>query len=388
MSRQKRPVALCILDGWGDRAAREANAPALAATPNFDRLRATCPSAQLTTHGPDVGLPTGQMGNSEVGHTNIGAGRVVAMDLGQIDLAIEDGSFFANEAILAFGDALLETGGTAHLMGVVSDGGVHGHLEHILAAAKLLDDMGVPVAIHAITDGRDVGPKTATAFLEDLDARLPESARIATVIGRYYAMDRDNRWARVEKAAICMMRAEGERAARAREAVDQAYSAETTDEFILPTVLDGYTGMADGDGLFCLNFRADRAREILAALCDPDFEAFEIASRPALAAQLGMVEYSAAHNAYLDTAYPKREIVNTLGEWVSKQGLTQFRLAETEKYPHVTFFLNGGAEAPYAGEDRAMPKSPDVATYDLQPEMSAAELTSAFVAAIHKGYDL
>ncbi|MEM1373968.1 MAG: 2,3-bisphosphoglycerate-independent phosphoglycerate mutase [Pseudomonadota bacterium] len=385
---ESRPVVLCILDGWGDAPRRDANAPALAATPTFDRLRATCPSAQLVTHGPDAGLPSGQMGNSEVGHTNIGAGRVVAMDLGQIDLAIEDGSFFENEAILAFGEALKESGGTAHLMGVASDGGVHGHLDHIVAAAKLLTSMGVPVAIHAITDGRDVGPKTADAFIPALEEKLPEGARIVTVIGRYYAMDRDNRWDRVERAFGAMAAGHGASCPTALEAVQDSYGAGITDEFIEPRGIGGYAGMIDGDGLFCLNFRADRAREILAALCAPDFDAFDVGARPHFAAQLGMVAYSEAHSAYLDTAYPKREIVNTLGEWVSKQGKTQFRLAETEKYPHVTFFLNGGAEEPYAGEDRFMPPSPKVATYDLQPEMSAAEVTSKFVAAIHKGYDL
>ncbi|MEM1238163.1 MAG: 2,3-bisphosphoglycerate-independent phosphoglycerate mutase, partial [Pseudomonadota bacterium] len=360
-----KPVVLCILDGWGDSDDHSANAPALAATPTFDRLRATCPSAQLITHGPDAGLPTGQMGNSEVGHTNIGAGRVVAMDLGQIDLAIEDGSFFANDAIREFGEALLETGGTAHLMGVVSDGGVHGHLNHILAATQLLTSMGVPTAIHAITDGRDVGPSTADEFVSILAEKLPEGAHIATVIGRYYAMDRDNRWERVGRAFATMVRGEGESADTAADAVSQSYAADTTDEFILPTAIAGYAGMNDGDGLFCLNFRADRAREILAALCASNFDAFDTGTRPAFAAQLGMVEYSDAHSAYLATAYPKREIVNTLGEWVAKQGKTQFRLAETEKYPHVTFFLNGGVETPYEGEDRFMPPSPKVATYDL-----------------------
>ncbi|MEO0486811.1 MAG: 2,3-bisphosphoglycerate-independent phosphoglycerate mutase [Pseudomonadota bacterium] len=383
-----KPVVLCILDGWGDRAETQANAPALAKTPTFDKLRASCPSAHLVTHGPDAGLPTGQMGNSEVGHTNIGAGRVVAMDLGQIDLAIEDQSFFANPAIAAFGEALLETGGTAHLIGVVSDGGVHGHLNHILAAAQLLTDMGCPVAVHAITDGRDVGPKTADRYIDALQADLPDGARIVTVIGRYYAMDRDTRWERVSQAFATMASGAGETATTAANAVAQSYELGTTDEFILPTAIAGFEGMADGDGLFCLNFRADRAREVLAALCDPEFEAFETGPRPLLAAQLGMVEYSDAHSEYLATAFPKRVIANTLGEWVSKQGRSQFRLAETEKYPHVTFFLNGGVEVPYAGEDRFMPPSPKVATYDLAPEMSADAVTERFVAAIEAGYDL
>ena len=383
-----KPVVLCILDGWGDSATTDGNAPALAATPNFDRLRATCPSAQLITHGPDAGLPSGQMGNSEVGHTNIGAGRVVAMDLGQIDLAIEDQSFFENAAILEFGEALLETGGTAHLMGVVSDGGVHGHINHILAAARLLTSMNVPVAIHAITDGRDVGPSTADQFVPELEAKLPEGARIVTVIGRYYAMDRDNRWERVEQAFWAMVEGRGAAAPSPLEAVTASYQASETDEFIKPTAIAGYRGMKNGDGLFCLNFRSDRAREILAALCQPGFDAFDTGERPTFAAQLGMVEYSDMHNTYLQTAFPKREIVNTLGEWVSKQGKTQFRLAETEKYPHVTFFLNGGVETPYVGEDRFMPASPKVATYDLQPEMASSEVTQSFLEAIGKGYDL
>ncbi|MEM1101667.1 MAG: 2,3-bisphosphoglycerate-independent phosphoglycerate mutase, partial [Pseudomonadota bacterium] len=240
----------------------------------------------------------------------------------------------------------------------------------------------------AITDGRDVGPKTADAFVEALTQELPKGATVGTVIGRYYAMDRDNRWDRVEKAFTAMARGTGERADTPADAVAQSYAAGTGDEFILPTVIGDFSGMADGDGLFCLNFRADRAREILAALCAPGFDASETGTRPQFAAQLGMVEYSDAHSEYLATAYPKREIANTLGEWVSKQGLRQFRLAETEKYPHVTFFLNGGREAPYKGEDRFMPPSPKVATYDMQPEMSAAEVTQKFVEAVHKGYDL
>ncbi|MEM1302076.1 MAG: 2,3-bisphosphoglycerate-independent phosphoglycerate mutase [Pseudomonadota bacterium] len=383
-----KPVVLCILDGWGDAPDGPGNAPARAATPTFDRLRATCPNAQLLTHGPDAGLPTGQMGNSEVGHTNIGAGRVVAMDLGQIDLSIEDGSFFENEAILDFGNALLETGGRAHLMGLVSEGGVHGHMTHIQAAVKLLTDMGVPVVLHAMTDGRDVAPKSADAYMATLQGSLPDGATIGTVTGRYYAMDRDNRWERVSTAYNAMVLGQGATADTAAEAIEASYAKDVLDEFIPATVIDGYAGMEPPDGLFCLNFRADRAREILAAICAPDFDAFDTGDRPTLSAQLGMVEYSDAHNAYFATAFPKREIVNTLGEWVAKQGKTQFRLAETEKYPHVTFFLNGGVETPYPGEDRFMPPSPKVATYDLQPEMSASEVSAKFVEAIHQGYDL
>jgi 2,3-bisphosphoglycerate-independent phosphoglycerate mutase len=383
-----KPVVLCILDGWGWREDKMANAIRQAHVPTFDHIMATCPNARLITHGPDVGLPTGQMGNSEVGHTNIGAGRVVAMDLGQIDLAIEDGSFARNAAILTFIARLKATGGTAHLMGVVSDGGVHGHILHILAAARLIAGAGVPVVIHAITDGRDVPPTSADGFAAQLVTGLPTGARVGTVIGRYYAMDRDNRWDRVGRAYAAMIKGEGEHSVSTPGAVADAQARGETDEFIAPTVIGGYQGAKDGDGFFCLNFRADRAREILAAIGQPGFATFDTGTRPDWAALLGMVEYSAAHNGYMDAAFPKREIVNTLGEWVAKQGKTQFRLAETEKYPHVTFFLNGGKESPESGEDRYMAPSPKVATYDLQPEMSAPEVTEHLVNAIRQGYDL
>ncbi|XDA98531.1 2,3-bisphosphoglycerate-independent phosphoglycerate mutase [Sulfitobacter sp. LCG007] len=383
-----KPVVLCILDGWGLSPRREGNAPLLAETPVMDRLMRTCPNATLVTFGPDVGLPSGQMGNSEVGHTNIGAGRVVAMDLGQIDLAIEDGNFAGNARLKAFISALKDSGGTAHLLGVASDGGVHGHVAHMKAAARAIAGAGVPVAIHAITDGRDVGPKSAKGYLADLEDALPEGASIVTVDGRYHAMDRDNRWDRVAKAYAAIVRGEGEGAVSAQAAVDAAYARGETDEFIQPTVIGGYAGARDGDGLFCLNFRADRAREILAAVGDPAFDSFETGRRPRWASLMGMAPYSEAHSGYMSVMYPKPEIANTLGEWVSKQGLRQFRLAETEKYPHVTFFLNGGNETSYPGEDRHMPKSPNVATYDLKPEMSAPEVTERLVQAIREGYDL
>ncbi|WP_128254973.1 2,3-bisphosphoglycerate-independent phosphoglycerate mutase [Falsirhodobacter deserti] len=382
-----KPVVLCILDGWGLRDEREANAPALAHTPNMDRLMATCPHSTLVTFGPDVGLPKGQMGNSEVGHTNIGAGRVVAMDLGQIDLAIEDGSFAQNPALVAFADRLKATGGTAHLMGVISDGGVHGHIVHVLAAARAVAARGVPVVLHAVTDGRDVAPSSARGFMAQLLEGLPQDVRVGTVSGRYYAMDRDNRWERVMRAWSAIVEAQGETAPGAAEAVDLAYARGETDEFIAPTAIGGYAGVKDGDGFFCLNFRADRAREILSALADP---AFDAAPRRDVrwAAVLGMVDYSKAHDAFMTTVFPKQTIVNTLGEWVAAQGKTQFRLAETEKYPHVTFFLNGGREQAFQAEDRFMPKSPKVATYDLQPEMSEPEVAEQLVGAIRHGYDL
>ena len=383
-----KPVVLCILDGWGISSRPEQSAPDQANTPNFDRLMRDCPHGTLITFGPDVGLPRGQMGNSEVGHTNIGAGRVVAMDLGQIDLAIEDGSFYANTGLGDFIRKLKATGGTAHLMGVISDGGVHGHIQHVIAAARAIADKGVPVVIHAITDGRDVPPKSALGFITELMGQLPQGARIGTVIGRYYAMDRDNRWERVSRAYAAIVRAEGLAAPAADQAVVESYARDETDEFIQPTVIGDYTGARDGDGVFCLNFRADRAREILAAIGQPGFDAFDTGTRPQWAALLGMVDYSARHDEYMTAAYPKRQVVNTLGAWVAAKGLRQFRLAETEKYPHVTFFLNGGKEPPEPGEDRFMPQSPKVATYDLAPEMAAPEVSAKLVEAIEAGYDL
>ncbi len=381
-----KPVVLCILDGWGLRDDRTANAPKLANTPNFDKVMQG-PHAQLLTHGNDAGLPTGQMGNSEVGHTNIGAGRVVAMDLGQIELAIEDGSFFEAAALQGFIAKMKDSGGTAHLMGVVSDGGVHGHINHIVAAAKAVTDAGVPVVIHAITDGRDVAPSSAREFVAEFEQNLPDNARIVTLIGRYYAMDRDNRWERVETAYDAMINGQGDKTETPGAAIKAAYDAGKTDEFIPATVVGDYAGLAQGDGFFCLNFRSDRAREILAAIVDPDFDGFD-RTQPTLAARLGMVSYSDKHDTWFETVFPKRDIQNTLGAWVAKHGLRQFRLAETEKYPHVTFFLNGGIEVPEKGEDRYMAASPKVATYDLQPEMSAAEVTEHFVKAIEDGYDL
>ncbi|MFD1880157.1 2,3-bisphosphoglycerate-independent phosphoglycerate mutase [Paracoccus pacificus] len=388
-SAPPRPVVLCILDGWGISDRPGTSAPDQAETPNYDRLRATCPNATLVTFGPDVGLPTGQMGNSEVGHTNIGAGRVVAMDLGQIDLAIEDGSFFTNTTLGQFVEALQVSGGTAHLMGVISNGGVHGHITHVMAAARAVAEKGVPVVIHAVTDGRDVPPSSALGFMTELTGGLPEGARVGTVVGRYFAMDRDNRWDRVERAYDAMVRGKGLTAPDAAAAVALAYDRGETDEFIQPTVIEGYEGAKNGDGFFCLNFRADRAREILSAIGDPDFTAFDTAIRPKWASVLGMVDYSDRHNAFMTAAYPKRQVANTLGAWVAGKGLSQFRIAETEKYPHVTFFLNGGKETPELREERFMPASPKVATYDMQPEMAADEVTDRLVEAIDSGrFDL
>ena len=383
-----KPVVLCILDGWGLRAETEANAVALADTPAFDKLMAHSPHATLTAHGPAVGLPEGQMGNSEVGHTNIGAGRTVWMDLPKIDKAIADGEFDANPALGRFAEALTRSGGRAHLAGLASPGGVHAHQRHIARAARVLADQGIEVIVHALTDGRDVPPRSAREQIAKLEADLPEGARIGTVDGRFYAMDRDNRWERVEQAYDAIALGRGKTADSADAAIAGAYEAEETDEFITPTVIGDYAGMTEADGLLFLNFRADRAREILAALADPDFDRFDVTGRPKLAAVCGLVEYSGRHNSYMDAMFPPEEIVNTLGAWVAAHGLRQFRIAETEKYPHVTFFLNGGKEEPEAGEDRYMAPSPKVRTYDLQPEMSAAEVTEHLVAAVHDGYDL
>ncbi len=382
------PVVLCILDGWGLREDPSDNAPALAATPTFDRIMAECPNSTLVTHGPDVGLPSGQMGNSEVGHTNIGAGRIVAMDLGQIDLAIEDGTFGKRPALQDFIAALEASGGRAHLAGLVSAGGVHSHQAHMVRAARILADAGIKTVVHAIADGRDVPPKSAHACMASLRRGMPSGVEAVTVSGRYFAMDRDNRWDRVERAFRTIVNGQGEASETASAAIDNAYAQGITDEFIPPTVLAGYAGMNSGDGVFFTNFRADRAREIMAAIAAPGFDAFETGPRPELAACLGMVEYSDEHNAYMTSVFPKQDIRNTLGAWVARHGLRQFRLAETEKYPHVTFFLNGGKEEPEPGEDRFMPKSPNVSTYDLKPEMSAPEVTDAFVEAIEAGYDL
>ena len=384
-----KPVVLCILDGWGARSDAEANAPVLAHTPNFDLIMQQCPNTQLITHGRDVGLPTGQMGNSEVGHTNIGAGRVVAMDLGQIDLAIEDGSYSNNAALLDYIGSLKNTGGRAHVMSLISDGGVHGHIAHLIATLRILTDAGVPVVLHAVTDGRDVAPSSAADFLDRLIGDLPNGVQIGTVTGRYFAMDRDNRWERVATAYDAIAHGVSEvRADTVEEAIKSNYAAGVSDEFIPATVLGEYQGAQDGDAFFCMNFRADRARDILRAIGETEFDDFDVGTRPQWSMVLGMVEYSASHNHYMRSCFPKQKLVNTLGEWVAKSGKSQFRLAETEKYPHVTFFLNGGKEQPEEGEARYMAPSPKVATYDLQPEMSADEVTDQFVKAIEAGYDL
>ncbi|MBX9700902.1 MAG: 2,3-bisphosphoglycerate-independent phosphoglycerate mutase [Acetobacteraceae bacterium] len=351
----------------------------------------------MRTSGLDVGLPEGQMGNSEVGHLNLGAGRVVMQDLPRIDAAVADGSIAALPALTELIARLKASGGTCHLLGLVSPGGVHSHQRHAAALARVLAAAGIPVAIHALTDGRDTPPRAAPDYLRALQADIAglPGVRIATVIGRYWAMDRDNRWDRVQRAYDAMVLAAGEaRAPDPVAAVEAAHARDVTDEFVPATVIDGYetpraagrdAGMRDGDGLLCFNFRADRVREILAALLVPGFEGFPRARVARFAAAAGLTEYSQALNAHLGTLFAPQSMADILGAVVAGAGRTQLRMAETEKYPHVTYFLNGGEEREYPGESRIMVPSPKVATYDLQPEMSAPELTERAVAAIDGG---
>ena len=386
-----RPVMLVILDGWGWREDSADNAVRQARTPAFDALWAECPHAFLRTSGADVGLPDGQMGNSEVGHLNIGAGRVVMQDLPRIGAAIADGSIASLPALAGLITALKASGGTCHLVGLLSPGGVHSHQDHAVALARILSAAGVKVAIHALTDGRDTAPRAAPDFLARFEADIAglPGVAIATVTGRYFAMDRDNRWDRVGQAYDAMVLAEGARAATPQAAIAAAHEAGQTDEFIPATVIGNYAGMQDGDGLLCFNFRADRVRQVLAALLDPGFAGFARRRAIRFAAAAGMTEYSEALNAHLSTLFAPQSMADILGATVAAAGLTQLRMAETEKYPHVTYFLNGGEETPYPGEERIMVASPKVATYDLQPEMSAPELTDKAVAAIASGgYDL
>jgi 2,3-bisphosphoglycerate-independent phosphoglycerate mutase len=378
------PLVLCILDGWGERPKADDNAIAIAHTPVWHRLLARWPHAHLQASEHDVGLPDGQMGNSEVGHTNLGAGRLVLQDLPRIDAAIAAGQLAAMPALRAFIGKLKGSRGTAHLIGLLSPGGVHSHQHQIAALARILAEAGVPVAVHALLDGRDTPPKAAVRYLENFqrDVAGCDQVRVATLCGRYYAMDRDQRWDRVEKAFQMIVQGIGQSAEDPIGAVEAAYDRGETDEFVQPTAIAGYRGMEDGDGVLIANFRADRVREIAAALLDPDFTGFRRAKRVAFAAALGLVEYSAELNRFLGTLFPPETLEDTFGEVVSRAGLTQLRIAETEKYAHVTFFFNGGRETVFPGEERILVPSPKVATYDLQPEMSAPAVTDRVVEAI------
>jgi 2,3-bisphosphoglycerate-independent phosphoglycerate mutase len=382
-----RPLVLCILDGWGERPKADDNAIENARAPNWRTLTKRWPHTQLQASEHYVGLPDGQMGNSEVGHTNIGAGRVVFQDLPRIDAAIAEGKLAKMPALLDFVGKLKESRGTAHLLGLVSPGGVHSHQRQIAALARMLAEAGVPVAIHAFLDGRDTAPKSAAAYLQRFEEDLAglSGVRIATISGRYYAMDRDKRWDRVERAYRAIVSAAGERANDARQAIETAYARGETDEFVVPTVIAGYSGMRNGDGLLVANFRADRVREIASAMLNPDFSGFPREKRIAFTAALGLVEYSTELNRFLATLFPPEDLADSFGEVVSNAGLTQLRIAETEKYAHVTFFFNGGRETVFPGEERILVPSPKVATYDLKPEMSAPEVTDKVVDAIRSG---
>ncbi len=385
---RQRPVVLCVLDGWGHRPEPAAdNAILNARTPHLDRLAKRHPVALLDASALHVGLPQGQMGNSEVGHMNLGAGRVVMQDLPRIDQAIADGSLARNETLGAFFAKVKAQAGAVHLMGLLSPGGVHSHQDHLAAMAKVAAAAGLKVWVHAFLDGRDTPPRSAEAYLAKFLDDVADAAgvTIATVSGRYYAMDRDKRWERVERAYRALVDGTGEQASDALDAVTQSYARDTGDEFVLPTVVGAYRGMRDGDGVMMANFRADRAREILGSLLDPDFAGFQRPRIVRFSAALGMTEYSRELNRFLATIFPPLELTNVMGELVSRAGLTQLRIAETEKYAHVTFFFNGGEERQFAGEERILIPSPRIATYDLQPEMSAYEMTDKLVAAIRAG---
>ncbi|HTK12367.1 MAG TPA: 2,3-bisphosphoglycerate-independent phosphoglycerate mutase [Xanthobacteraceae bacterium] len=386
--QKRRPVMLVILDGFGWREDDADNAVRQARTPTFSRLWKG-PHSFLHTSGHDVGLPDGQMGNSEVGHLNIGAGRVVMQDLPRITESIKSGAIAKEPALADFIAKMKKSGGTCHLIGLLSPGGVHSHQDHAVGLAKILADAGVPTLVHALTDGRDTPPRAAADYVATFEKALPPAVRIATVCGRYYAMDRDNRWERVSKAYATIVEAQGAHFDTAAAAIKDAYAHDVTDEFINPAVIGDYKGMKDKDGVLCFNFRADRVRELLGAMLQPEFKGFERKRRVAFAATLGMTEYSEELNHLIPAIFAPQTLPNILGEVVSKAGRTQLRMAETEKYPHVTYFLNGGEEEKYPGEDRIMVPSPKVATYDLQPEMSAPELTDKAVTAIKSGkYDM
>ena len=385
MSKLNAPVALIIMDGWGVGDAQSTtNAVNVGKTPVIDGLTAKYPHAQLACSGEAVGLPDGQMGNSEVGHTNIGAGRIVYQEL----KAIREGAFFKNPVFLDVINAVKKNNGALHLMGLLSDGGVHSHNSHLYALLQLAKQEGVEnVFVHAFLDGRDVPPSSAADYLAELEAKLKEIGvgKIATISGRYYAMDRDKRWDRVQKAYNAIALGEGVKQASSELAIKNSYEEDTTDEFVVPVVVGNYAGMTSNDGAIFFNFRPDRARELTHAFVDTTFDGF--ARNEDLKIPFAtMTQYEKGMN--VEIAYKPESLTNTLGEYISKLGYTQLRIAETEKYAHVTFFFNGGIEQPYEGEDRILVPSPKVATYDLQPEMSAIEVTDKVVEAIlSKKYD-
>jgi 2,3-bisphosphoglycerate-independent phosphoglycerate mutase len=376
------------LDGWGWRPGDDPdNAIAQARTPNYTKLLKDCPHALLATSGNAVGLPKGQMGNSEVGHMNIGAGRVVAQDLPRIDVAIEDGSLSRRPVLLNIIDKAKANKSAVHVMGLMSPGGVHSHQDHIAALVRIISGHGVPVFVHAFLDGRDTPPKSARGYLEkflkDIDGLA--GVRLATLSGRYYAMDRDKRWDRVEKCAGVIIDASGRRFDDAFGAIDDSYAEDVTDEFVVPCVLGDYAGAKDGDALLFANFRADRAREISAALLDKGFDGFARERVVTFCAAAGLTEYSQDLKRLMGAVFPPEDVRETLGQVVAEHHMTQLRIAETEKYAHVTFFLNGGREDVFDGEDRILVPSPKVATYDHKPEMSAYQVTDKLEEAILSG---
>jgi 2,3-bisphosphoglycerate-independent phosphoglycerate mutase len=382
-AHNNKPLVLMILDGWGHREDAPDNAISLASTPCWDELWRNQATTLLDTSGESVGLPAGQMGNSEVGHMNIGAGRIVFQDFTRISRAIEDGSFDHNEALISVIARTVENGGTLHVMGLLSPGGVHSHDEHFQATVTLAHRKGARrIAVHGFLDGRDMPPRSAEASIIEMQELLDATpgAHFATVGGRYYAMDRDQRWERVERAWDAVRHGRSELSyASALEALSAAYAREENDEFVQPSLVGDYRGVNDGDGIIFINFRADRARELTRAFVEQPFEGFA-RQAPALAGFVCMTEYLAG--LPVSIAYPNEEIPELFGEILSRNDLRQLRIAETEKYAHVTFFFNGGREQPFPGEERILIPSPRVATYDLQPEMSAPELAERLAAAI------
>ena len=387
----KTPTTLIIMDGFGVEGPSAGNAVANAATPNLDRIFAQCPGSRLSASGLDVGLPDGQMGNSEVGHTNIGAGRVVFQDLPHISRDIETGVFFENPAYLEAMDNCREWGSALHLMGLLSDGGVHSHITHLYALLRMAQDQGLKkVYVHCFLDGRDVPPTSGKGYVEQLQAKMQQLGigQIASVMGRYYAMDRDKRWDRLQKAYDAIVCGQAPFAADAAEAVQASYDAGVTDEFMVPVVCVKDVQLQDNDSVIFFNFRPDRAREITRTLVDEDFTEVERKTGFIPVDFVCTTEYDATM-PNVSVAYPRQKLTNIFGEYISNLGLTQLRIAETEKYAHVTFFFNGGVEQVFPGEDRCLINSPKVATYDLQPEMSAYEVTEEAVKRILSGnYDV
>ena len=390
----KKTLALIILDGWGDNPVKEFNAAFNAKTPVLDGLCEKYAHTDIQASGIDVGLPDGQMGNSEVGHTNIGAGRIVYQELTRITKAIEDGDFFENKTLCAAVDKAVKADKAVHIMGLMSPGGVHSHQDHIIGMIKLAARRGAKkIYFHPFLDGRDVPPRSAHEYIETFEKAFKEigAGRIVSLIGRYFAMDRDNRWDRVQQAYDLIVEGKSEFApfASAKEALDAAYARDENDEFVKASVVGERVKLEDGDSLIFMNFRADRARQITRSFVnsDADFTGFKRNIRPKLADFVMLTQYAADINTAC--AYPPEDLHNTLGEWLSSHGKTQLRISETEKYAHVTFFFNGGVETVFEGEDRILIQSPKVATYDLQPEMSSGELTDKLCAAIESGkYDV